>query len=74
MQIQITNETAAQMAATAAGFPSVEDFVNCLIKRESDLVAIREGITDAEAGNVRPLEDFDRDFRNKHGFASKTET
>ena len=42
MQIEISNEIAAQIAATAAGFPSVEDFVNNLIKRESDLLQSRK--------------------------------
>ena len=74
MQIEISNETAAQIAAAAAGFPNVEDFVNNLIKRESDLLAIKEGLADAEAGNIRPFEDFDQEFRSKNGFARKSET
>ena len=74
MQIEISNETAAQLAAAAAGFPNVEDFVNNLIKRESDLLAIKKGLADAEAGNIRPFEDFDKEFRSKNGFARKSET
>jgi putative addiction module CopG family antidote len=33
--------------------------------QQEDLAAIREGIEDMEAGRVRPLRDFDREFRDK---------
>ena len=29
--------------------------------------AIRQGLDDIEAGRVRPFEEFDREFRQKHG-------
>ena len=36
--------------ASSAGFDSIEEYVNRLIKKEADLQAVREGIEDAEAG------------------------
>ena len=36
-------------------------------ERADTLRAIRQGLTDVEAGRVHPLEDFDLEFRRKHG-------
>ena len=73
MQIQIANELSAQQAALAAGFENVEAFVNSLLKRESDRLAVQEGIKDAEAGNLIPFDEFDRDIRQRNGFAPPTD-
>jgi Arc/MetJ-type ribon-helix-helix transcriptional regulator len=35
--------------------------------RDNELVAIQEGIDDMEAGRVRPLREFDREFRRRNG-------
>jgi hypothetical protein len=36
-------------------------------EREDTLAAIREGLKDADEGRVIPFEEFDREFRQKHG-------
>ena len=36
-------------------------------ERADTLRAIRQGLADIEAGRVQPLEDFDLEFRRKHG-------
>jgi predicted transcriptional regulator len=36
-------------------------------EREETLAAIRQGLKDADEGRVRPLEEFDREFRQKQG-------
>jgi hypothetical protein len=36
-------------------------------EREETLAAIRHGSKDADEGRVRPSEEVDRDFRQKHG-------
>ena len=36
-------------------------------KREEVRAAIRQGLADIDAGRVRSCEDFDRDFRARHG-------
>jgi predicted DNA-binding antitoxin AbrB/MazE fold protein len=34
---------------------------------EETVEAIRQGFADLEAGRTRPFEDFDREFRARHG-------
>ena len=41
-------------------------------QREETLVAIRQGLADVEAGPVRPFEDFDREFRQRHGLTPRS--
>ncbi len=41
-------------------------------EREEVQAAIRKGLADIGAGRVRPFEDFDRDFRAKHGLARQS--
>jgi hypothetical protein len=36
-------------------------------EREETLAAIRQGLKDADEGRVRPFEEFDIEFRQKHG-------
>jgi len=74
MQIQIFNEAAAILAATAAGFTSVEEYVNQTIKQAADLEAIRIGFEDVRAGRVLQLEEFDKAFREELNFAKRAGT
>jgi hypothetical protein len=41
-------------------------------EREETLRAIGLGLADVEAGRTRPLEEFDRDFRLKHGLPPRS--
>ena len=41
-------------------------------EREDTLRAIGLGLSDVEAGRTRPLEEFDREFRSKHGLPSRS--
>ena len=63
MQIELRNESELRDRAAAAGFSSVSDYVQMLIDRDADRIAILEGIAAANAGRVRPFEEFDREFR-----------
>ncbi len=72
MQIQISNESDAIHVATTAGFGSVEEYVNRMIKQAADLEATREGLADVEAGRMRPFAEFDSEFRKQMGFADRT--
>ena len=38
---------------------------------EETLKAIQRGFADVKAGRVRPFEDFDREFRQKHGLSPR---
>ncbi|GAB5405692.1 MAG: hypothetical protein Aurels2KO_39230 [Aureliella sp.] len=40
---------------------------------ELDALAVREGIKQADAGQVRSLEDFDVEFRARNGFATRSQ-
>jgi hypothetical protein len=40
-------------------------------EREETLAAIRQGLKDADEGRLRPFEEFDREFRQKHGLTPK---
>jgi hypothetical protein len=37
---------------------------------QASLAAVREGLADVEAGRTRPMEDFFRDFDQRHGLES----
>jgi hypothetical protein len=41
-------------------------------EREDTLRAICQGLSDVEAGRTRPFEEFDREFRAKHGLPSRS--
>jgi len=36
------------------------------------LAAIQEGLADIEAGRTQPFEDFDREFRTRHGMPPRS--
>jgi hypothetical protein len=40
-------------------------------EREETRAAICRGLADLDAGRVRPFEEFDREFRAKHGMAPR---
>ena len=41
-------------------------------EREETRAAIRRGLADIDAGRVRPFEEFDREFRTKHGIPPRS--
>ncbi len=41
-------------------------------ERENTLRAIGEGLEDVDAGRSRPLEEFDNEFRSKHGLPPRS--
>ena len=69
MQIHISNVDEARQMAHSAGFDSVEEYVNRLIKKEADLQAVCEGIQDTKAGHTRTLDEFDAEFRRQRNIA-----
>jgi hypothetical protein len=69
MMIEIDDEYQAQ--AIAAGFASVEQYVEALLFRDADRLAIEEGIAAAEAGKTMPWDEFDRQFRLRNGIAPR---
>jgi hypothetical protein len=41
-------------------------------ERQATLRAIGDGLADVEAGRTRPFEEFDREFRSKHGLPTRS--
>ena len=72
MQIELPDDCDLRDRAATAGFASVADYIQMLIDRDADRVAILEGIAAAKAGDVRPFEEFDREFRRKNGLQPRS--
>ena len=69
MQIQVPEDT--QQLSLAAGFANVDQFVNSLLRKERERLAIQAGIDAMDAGEVTDFADFDREFREKNGLKSR---
>jgi hypothetical protein len=69
MQIQIPDDT--RQLSIAAGYADVDQFVNSLLRKERERLAIQAGIDAMEAGQVTDFADFDREFREKNGLKSR---
>jgi predicted transcriptional regulator len=41
-------------------------------EREETRAAIRRGLADVDEGRVKPFEEFDREFRAKHGISPRS--
>jgi len=68
MRIEIDNEYEPFVVQTAkaCGFDDVQQYVNMLIHQAVELRAIKEGLASADAGRVKSLEQFDKDFRQRN--------
>ena len=69
MQIQIPDDT--QQLSMAAGFADVDQFVNSLLRKERERLAIQAGIDAMDIGEATDFADFDREFRAKNGLKSR---
>lgn len=68
MQLDLPiNDASINHQAAAAGFETVELYLQSLVERDAERLAIQQGIDDYEAGRHRPFDDFDRDFRERNG-------
>ncbi|QEG38508.1 hypothetical protein [Roseimaritima ulvae] len=69
MQIQLPEDT--QQLSLAAGYANVDQFVNSLLRKERERLAIQAGIDAMDAGQTADFADFDREFREKNGLKSQ---
>ena len=53
----------------ASGQYSTEDDLHALRWRDQEAVAIQEGIDDMEADRLKPLREFDREFRERNNIS-----
>ena len=72
MQPNHFNEAHVQTQAAAAGFATVELYIQSLLDRDADRLAIQDGIEAYQAGRHRSFDDFDREFREKNGMAPRS--
>ena len=64
MQITLPQDTENQ--SLAAGFASVEQYINSLVLRDRERLAIEEGIVAMQDGRVQDFDDFDVNFRKQN--------
>ena len=69
MQIQIPDDT--KQLSIAAGFANVDQFVNSLLRKERERLAIQAGIDAMDTGQVTDFAVFDHEFREKNGLKSR---
>lgn len=71
MNVDPFQETAVQAQAAAAGFATVELYIQDLLDRDADRLAIKKGIDALEAGQHRPFDEFDQEFRAQNGLTPR---
>lgn len=64
----VWNEIQRQLASGVFASPDevLREALAALRSREVEVLAIREGIDDMEAGRMTPIRDFDREFRQRN--------
>ncbi|TVP96619.1 MAG: hypothetical protein EA381_16965 [Planctomycetaceae bacterium] len=65
IEIQLHEDTKLQ--SVEAGYASVEAYLHSLLQRDQKRLACLKGIQDVESGNARPFDEFDHEFKQKHG-------
>ena len=66
------NDATVQSQATAAGFSNVELYIQSLLERDAERLAVQKGVDALEAGQHRSFDEFDREFREKNGLAPRS--
>ncbi len=56
-----------QLESDSAVLMSPEQALALWREEQESLAAIRDGMADVNADRTKPLEEFDRDFRQRHG-------
>jgi hypothetical protein len=70
MTFEQFNDQTIQNQALAAGFATVDLYIQNLIERDAEVLAIKEGIAAMEAGDVQDFVEFARQFRAKNNIAT----
>jgi len=71
MEFDQFNQSDIQTQAVAAGFATVELYIQNLLERDADRLAIQKGIEAVKTGDHRPFDDFDREFRERNGLGQR---
>ncbi len=67
MQLDGFDEQLVHNQALAAGISSVELYLQNLLERDAERLAIQEGLNAIAAGRVSDFDEFDRKFRERNG-------
>jgi Arc/MetJ-type ribon-helix-helix transcriptional regulator len=69
MAPDIWNEIQRQLSSGSYSSPDevLRDALAALRSRDEEVLAIGHGIDDMEAGRVRPIREFDNEFRSRNG-------
>lgn len=69
MEIHVSDDI--RQLSLSAGFADVNQFVNSLLDKERERLAIQAGVEAMESGRVAEFASFDREFRKKNGIESR---
>ena len=69
MEIHVSEDV--RQLSLSAGFADVTQFVNSLLDKERERLAIQAGIDAMESGRVSEFASFDREFRQKNGLKAQ---
>jgi len=67
MQLVDIDERTVLEQAAAAGFATPELYIQSLLERDAERLAIQEGIDSYKAGRHRPFDEFEQEFRERNG-------
>lgn len=68
MEIYVSDDI--RQLSISAGFADVNQFVNSLLDKERERLAIQAGVEAMESGRVVEFASFDAEFREKNGMKS----
>ena len=66
METSSFDTAAVQSQAVAAGFATVEQYIQSLLDRDANRLAIQKGVEALEAGQHRSFDEFDQAFRKRN--------
>lgn len=68
MEIYVSDDI--RQLSISAGFADVNQFINSLLDKERERLAIQSGVEAMESGRVTEFASFDGEFREKNGMKS----
>lgn len=71
MAIEVRLGEDTKIQSTEAGYTDVQEYVLSLIERDRIRLACQKALQEVEAGEARPFDTFDAEFRKKHQITLK---
>jgi len=60
-----------KLQCVEAGYASMEEYLYSLLAQDRARLAIQKGLSDIDAGRVRPFAEFDAEFRRQKGISTE---